>query len=141
MKNFFVWTDGGARGNPGPAGYGAVIEDGQGQTLAELAEYLGETTNNQAEYWGVIAALEKIQSLAAGEPAVVHVRMDSELIVKQMNGIYKIKNEGLKPLYWKIREVIIALGGRVHFEHVPRRENKRADALANLAMDQGTGKI
>lgn len=139
MKKYYVWTDGGARGNPGPAGYGVVIKNEQRENLAEIAEYLGETTNNQAEYWGLVTALEKVRELAAGEPVEVEVRMDSELIVKQMNGLYKIKNEGLKPLYWRIRDLVLALGGAVSFTHVPRRENKEADALSNVAMDRGMG--
>lgn len=139
MKKFFVWTDGGARGNPGPAGYGVVIKDESGQILAEIAEYLGETTNNQAEYWGLVTALEKVRVLAGGEVVQVDVKMDSELIVKQMLGHYKIKNEGLKPLYWKIRELIVDLGGQVTFTHIPRRENKDADYLSNVAMDRGMG--
>ena len=139
MQRFFVWTDGGARGNPGPAGYGVVIKDEAGKNLAEIAEYLGETTNNQAEYWGLLTALERVIELAGDEPAEVEVRMDSELIVKQMLGLYRIKNEGLKPLYWRIRELVVRLGGRVSFSHVPRRENKEADALSNVAMDRGMG--
>lgn len=141
MKLFRVWTDGGARGNPGPAGYGVVIKDESGKNLAEIAEYLGETTNNQAEYWGLVTALERVKEFAAGAPAKVDVRMDSELIVKQMKGEYKIKNEGLKPLYWKIRQLILDLGGDVTFTHVPRRFNKEADALSNVAMDRGMGLI
>jgi ribonuclease HI len=138
MKKFFVWTDGGARGNPGPAGYGVVIKDEAGKNVAEIAEYLGETTNNQAEYWGLVTALEKVRDLAGSDEVQVEVRMDSELIVKQMLGLYKVKNEGLKPFYWRIRELIIALGGQVTFTHIPRRENKEADALSNVAMDRGT---
>ncbi len=141
MKKFFVWTDGGARGNPGPAGYGAVIKDESGKNLAEIAEYIGENTNNQAEYWGLVTALERVKQFAAGAPVKVDVKMDSELIVKQMNGVYKIKNEGLKPLYWKIRQLIIDLGGDVTFTHIPRHLNKEADALSNVAMDRGMNLI
>lgn len=140
MKQFFVWTDGGARGNPGPAGFGVVIAGGAGQTVTELSEYLGETTNNQAEYWAVVTALQKVRELAAGAPATVHVRLDSELVVRQLAGEYKVKHEALKPLFGKVRELILALGGRVQFEHIPRRENARADALANEAMDRGSGR-
>lgn len=138
MKTFSVWTDGGARGNPGPAGYGVVIKDEMGTTVAEIAEYIGETTNNQAEYWGLVTALERVVELSGGQPVHVDVRMDSELIVKQMLGLYRIKNEGLKPLYWRIRDLVMLLGGRVTFTHIPRRENKEADALSNVAMDRGT---
>ena len=91
MRKFYVWTDGGARGNPGPAGYGVVIKDEAGKNLAEIAEYLGETTNNQAEYWGLVTALERVRELSGGQPVEVDVKMDSELIVKQMLGLYRIK--------------------------------------------------
>lgn len=138
VKELFTWTDGGARGNPGPAGYGVVICDADGQTLVEISEYIGETTNNQAEYMAVLTALEKVQELAGGEPVRVHMRLDSELVVKQLTGLYKIKNDGLKPIYWKIRDLVMLLGGAVEFQHIPRRENKRADELANEAMDRGT---
>lgn len=138
MKEFILWTDGGARGNPGPAGYGVVIQDGYGTSVAELSKYLGVMTNNQAEYWGLLAGLTKIRELVKEEPAKILVRMDSELIVKQVQGIYRVKNPALKPLHAQAHELIRDdLGGQVTFEHIPRRENKRADALANRAMDEG----
>ena len=125
-------VDGGARGNPGSAGYGAVIKDETGQVLAELYEGIGISTNNVAEYRGLIAALE--WALAHGQRQL-HVKSDSLLIVEQMLGNYKVKHEGLKPLYLKATRLAAEIGG-VTFEHVRRELNKEADRLSNLGMDQ-----
>jgi len=125
-------VDGGARGNPGPAGYGAVITDDMGQTLAELYEGIGISTNNVAEYRGLIAALEWA---AQHGHRRLHVKSDSELIVRQMLGTYRVKNEGLLPLYQQARH-LAARVGHVTFEHVRREHNKEADRLSNLGMDQ-----
>ena len=127
----YAWIDGGARGNPGPAGYGAHIEDAGGEILAELHGGLGIATNNVAEYNGLLAALR--WAIDHGHRAL-HVRADSELLVKQMLGEYKIKNEGLKPLAARARLLMMELD-RVTFEHVRREFNKKADALSNLGMD------
>lgn len=140
MMHYSLWTDGGARGNPGPAGYGVIIEDQDGEVIAELSRYLGEMTNNQAEYWGLLAGLEQLRELEDARPVSIMVRMDSELIVKQMQGAYRVKNPALKPLYTKIQVLMRNFGGPITFEHIPRRENKRADALANEAMDRGENK-
>jgi len=128
-----IWIDGGARGNPGPAGYGVHIEDAGGNVLAELHGALGRATNNVAEYHGLLAALE--WAIANGHRDV-HVRADSELLVRQMRGEYKIKHEGLKPLAARARLLIMELGGNVAFEHVRREFNKDADRLSNLGMDE-----
>lgn len=128
-------VDGGARGNPGPAGYGAVIADENGQVLAELYAGIGISTNNIAEYRGLLAALE--WALAHGH-ARLHVRSDSLLVVQQMLGNYKVKHEGLIPLYRQARHLVARIG-QVTFEHVPRERNKEADRLSNLGMDQNTG--
>jgi ribonuclease HI len=125
-------VDGGARGNPGPAGYGAVITDDNGHILAELHEGIGISTNNVAEYRGLIAALE--WALAHGH-ARVHVKSDSLLIVQQMLGNYRVKHEGLLPLYRQARHLIARIG-HVSFEHVRRELNRDADRLSNLGMDQ-----
>jgi probable phosphoglycerate mutase len=125
-------VDGGARGNPGSAGYGAVIRDESGQLLAELYEGIGVNTNNVAEYRGLIAALE--WALAHGHTRV-HVKSDSLLVVQQMLGHYRVKHEGLVPLYQKARRLAAQIG-RVTFEHVRREQNKEADRLSNLGMDQ-----
>jgi probable phosphoglycerate mutase len=127
-----VWIDGGARGNPGPAGYGVHVEDPDGNVLAELHGGLGVATNNVAEYNGLLAALRWAIDHGYGD---VHVRADSELLVKQMRGEYKIKNEGLKPLAARARLLMTELN-RVDFEHVRREHNTHADRLSNLGMDE-----
>jgi ribonuclease HI len=124
-------VDGGARGNPGPAGYGAVLKDEAGQILAELYAGIGINTNNVAEYRGLIAALE--WALEHGHTRL-HIRSDSQLIVQQMLGAYRVKHEGLLPLYQRAR-MLAAKIGNVTFEHVRREQNKEADRLSNLGMD------
>jgi ribonuclease H / adenosylcobalamin/alpha-ribazole phosphatase len=127
-----VEADGGARGNPGPAGYGAVVRDaGTGELLAERSDALGTTTNNVAEYSGLIAGLEAAAQLGARE---VDVRMDSKLVVEQMSGRWQIKHPGLRPLAAKAAALVRRFD-TVRFEWVPRERNRTADALANKAMD------
>ena len=139
MPDYTLSTDGGARGNPGPAGAGAVIQDAKNETVREISEYLGEVTNNQAEYQALILGLEALESLGVLGKDIL-VRMDSELIIEQMKGHYKVKNEGLKPLYQRARAIVAALGGTVTFTHVLRQYNKRADALVNQAVDTAIGR-
>jgi len=132
-----VEADGGARGNPGPAGYGAVVFDAQTRAvLAERAEALGKTTNNVAEYRGLIAGLTAARELGARRVAV---RMDSKLVVEQMKGTWKVKHEGLQPL---AREAVALQQtfDEVTFQWIPREQNKHADRLANAAMDRAAGK-
>ncbi|MFF7092990.1 bifunctional RNase H/acid phosphatase [Streptomyces rubradiris] len=134
MREFIVEADGGSRGNPGPAGYGAVVRDAAtGQTLAEAAEYLGTATNNVAEYRGLLAGLRAAQALDPG--ARVRVRMDSKLVVEQMSGRWKIKHPDMKPLAMEARSVFPP--DQVTYEWIPRERNKQADRLANEAMDAG----
>lgn len=128
-------VDGGSRGNPGPAGYGVFIEDAKKRPIAELSEYLGIKTNNFAEYSGLLAAVRYAREHGYKALEIVS---DSELMVRQMNGIYKVKNEGLKPLYQE------ACAMRRDFDwfkvrHVRREFNKEADGLANAAMDRKNG--
>jgi ribonuclease HI len=127
-----VWTDGGARGNPGPAGYGVSITDKRGAVLAELSVGIGWATNNVAEYRGVLAGLERAAELGARR---VTVRADSLLVVNQQLGRWKVKNEGLRPLADEARRLARRFE-RVTWQHVPRARNRRADELANLAMDE-----
>ena len=127
-----AYVDGGARGNPGPAGYGARIEDEDGNLLAELYGPLGVATNNVAEYNGLLAALKWAVDHGHRD---VHIRADSELLVKQMRGEYKIKHPGLQPLAARARLLMMELG-KVTFEHVRREMNKEADRLSNLGMDE-----
>ncbi|MEU4985614.1 bifunctional RNase H/acid phosphatase [Streptomyces sp. NPDC021969] len=133
-REFVVEADGGSRGNPGPAGYGAVVLDpATGEALVEAAEYLGVVTNNVAEYRGLLAGL---RAAAALDPdATVHVRMDSKLVVEQMSGRWKIKHPDMKPLAAEAARVFPP--GRVTYEWIPRANNKHADRLANEAMDAG----
>lgn len=123
-------SDGGARGNPGPAGSGFVIEAG-GDIVCRAGRFLGVTTNNVAEYEAMIWGLENVAALGYHE---VSVFADSELLVKQINGIYKVKNAGLKPLFMRVLGLLRAFD-RYEVRHVRREENKDADAMANAAMD------
>jgi probable phosphoglycerate mutase len=127
-----AYFDGGSRGNPGSAGYGVYIEDEEGTVLAELAEGIGVATNNVAEYHGLVAAL---QWAADRNLTELHVKGDSLLLIQQMLGKYRIKNEGLLPLYREARHLCARIG-RVTFEHIPRERNKNADRLSNVGMDQ-----
>ncbi|MBA2948747.1 bifunctional RNase H/acid phosphatase [Streptomyces himalayensis] len=134
MREFIVEADGGSRGNPGPAGYGAVVKDAAtGETLVEAAEYIGTATNNVAEYRGLLAGLRAAHEL---DPAArVRVRMDSKLVVEQMSGRWKIKHPGMKPLAAEAKTVFPP--SQITFEWIPREQNKHADRLANEAMDAG----
>ena len=131
--HLIVRTDGGARGNPGPAGFGVVIEKTDGEILERHAEFIGRATNNQAEYQALLWGLRRCLVLGAKQ---VDVLSDSELLVKQMNGQYRVKNPELGQLFLKAKNTEIAIG-RVHYRHVRREQNKLADALANEAMDRG----
>lgn len=134
MREFIVEADGGSRGNPGPAGYGAVVIDAAtGETLAEAAEYIGVATNNVAEYRGLLAGLRAAREL--DPTARVHVRMDSKLVIEQMSGRWKIKHPDMKPLAFDAAAVLPA--SQVTYEWIPREQNKHADRLANEAMDAG----
>jgi len=136
---FTIHADGGARGNPGPAGAGAVIRDEVGSTVGIVSKFLGHKTNNFAEYEAVISAFEELIRLVPQEKRMetnVIVKLDSELIVKQMQGLYKVKHPTLKVQHARLLQLIGAFGS-VSFTHVPRAQNKDADALANEAMDRG----
>lgn len=140
MSHFTIHGDGGSRGNPGPAGAGAVIRNEHGELIATVSQFLGVRTNNYAEYEAVILALEALQKIVPRlewESANVEVKMDSELVVKQMKKIYKVKHPVLKEQnarLWRATEPF----DTVTFTHVPRAQNSDADALANDAMDRGT---
>jgi len=131
IDKLIIHTDGGARGNPGPAAIGAVIKDEKGTLLAEVSECIGETTNNQAEYRAVIAALREAKQLKATE---INFYLDSELVVKQLNKEYKVKHPDLAPLFVKIYNETLSYK-KVTFAHVRREYNKEADALVNKALD------
>src|SRR5580765_4300966 len=129
-------SDGGARGNPGPAGFGVVIKDESGRKVAALSEYLGHQTNNFAEYQGLIAALE--YALEHG-PKALKLISDSELLVRQIKGIYKVKNATLQELHGRAKELIAQLDW-FSIGHALREHNQEADRLANEAMDRGMGR-
>lgn len=130
-KKFILYTDGGARGNPGPAGIGIVLLR-EGKIVAEEGRYIGETTNNQAEYQSLILGLEKAKALGAKE---VECRMDSELVVKQMNREYKVRDADLAPLFVKVWNLSLSFQ-KISFHHVPREQNKQADKMVNEAIDK-----
>ncbi len=127
-----IYSDGGARGNPGPAGIGAVIYDDSKKEIATVSKFIGRATNNQAEYLALIEALKKAKELNIVD---LQVYLDSELIVKQINREYKVKNKDLAPLFLQVHNLSMSFG-KISFSHVRREENKRADELANLAMDK-----
>lgn len=127
---WILYTDGASRGNPGEAGAGALLTNEQGKEFP-LSRYLGIKTNNQAEYEALILGLE---ALIQYQPEEVEIYADSELMVKQLNGEYKVKNEGLKPHYEKVKNLLKNFK-KVLIRHIPREENKRADELANEAID------
>jgi ribonuclease HI len=127
-----IYTDGAARGNPGPAGAGAILRDGAtGETVAEIAEPLGHATNNVAEWTAVRLALEEARRLGATH---VDLRMDSELVARQITGIYRVKHPDLKPIHAAAMELLRSLDGYT-VGHVPRELNKDADRLSNVAID------
>ncbi|MCK5320323.1 ribonuclease HI family protein [Candidatus Parcubacteria bacterium] len=128
-----IYTDGGARGNPGPAGVGVVVYDVNDNIIDTKSEYIGEATNNQAEYKAVVVAMELIGKYEIDE---INFFLDSELVVKQLNREYKVKNKGLAPLFVKVYNNILKYK-KVTFTHVRREFNKEADKLANIAMDNG----
>jgi ribonuclease HI len=127
--------DGGSRGNPGPASYGVVIRDPRGEIVARLKKYIGRTTNNVAEYYGLIAALDYAQS---NHIRSLRIESDSELMVKQMRGQYKVKSADLKPLFERAVKMSQTFAA-FRIDHVYREQNKEADALANEAMDEVSG--
>lgn len=131
-EKLIIYTDGGARGNPGPAGIGAVFYDENNKKITELQEYIGEATNNQAEYKAVIAALKKVRELGARE---LEFYLDSELVVRQLNREYKVKNGELAPLFLQIHNASLSFK-KMSFKHIPREKNILADRLVNRAIDK-----
>jgi len=134
MSRIIINTDGGSRGNPGPGAIGFVVCKDD-QEIHRAGKCIGKTTNNQAEYLAVLEALLYLEKKEIGQGEVVF-KIDSELVVKQLNGEYKVKDEKLKPLFLKIREKIIGLGVKISFVHIRREQNKIADSLVNQALDE-----
>ena len=137
MDRIIIYTDGGARGNPGPAGIGAVIQDEQGAVLKEISKYIGETTNNMAEYEALIVALGETKNMFGEKlrEMQVEVRMDSELVVRQLSGLYKVKEPSLKEQFARIATRRLEDIPNIVFTHVPREKNAHADKLVNQAID------
>lgn len=137
MQKVIVHSDGGARGNPGPAAIGVVIEKEDREIIEEISEAIGDTTNNIAEYTAVLRGLQVLGVLFGAKTADIEVdwRLDSELVVKQLAGEYKVKNPGLRPLYEEIRD-LRARFPHLTLKHVRREENKEADRLVNEALDR-----
>jgi len=127
--------DGAARGNPGPASYGVIIRDGGGELVAKLKKYIGRMTNNVAEYYGLIAALDYAESHGIRS---LRVESDSELMVKQMQGQYKVKSEDLRPLFERAKKMSMGFQS-FRIDHIYREQNREADALANEALDETSG--
>ncbi len=136
---FTLYADGGARGNPGPAGSGAVVFDSAGKRVVEVADYIGETTNNVAEYEALLRGLRALKD-AYADGYFAHVplciRMDSKLVIEQLKGAYKVKHPNLIPRYLEVKNEIARSFPLITFEHVRREFNKDADELANQAMDR-----
>ena len=133
-----IFSDGGARGNPGPAAaaFTAEIRNPKSEIRNfKKAIFIGTATNNQAEYRAVIEALRWVRKNVAEPDLEIECFLDSELIVEQLNQRYKLKNEGLKPLFWEVRDQVMQLGGKVTFKYIPREKNKEADRLVNEALD------
>jgi len=126
-----IYTDGAARGNPGPAGAGAILRDADGAVLAEIAEPLGHATNNVAEWTAVLLALEEARRLGATQ---VDLRMDSQLVARQISGIYRVKHPDLTPIHAAVMDLLRTLDGYT-VGHVPRELNREADRLSNVAID------
>lgn len=137
--HFTLYADGGARGNPGPAGAGSVVFDDLGNRVVEVADYLGVATNNIAEYEAVIRGLRKLSEEFSTEhlqKVQLTVKMDSKLVIEQLKGNYKVKHPNLVPRYLEVKNLIARNFPSIEFVHVPRELNKDADALANQAMDK-----
>lgn len=137
VKIFKIYTDGGARGNPGPGAAGVVIKDDLGKLVAQSAKYLGRVTNNQAEYQGVILGLEKAKELGG---QVLKFYLDSELVASQLNRLFKIKEPALQQLFIKAWNLAMPFK-QVSYQHIPREKNREADRLVNLELDRQEKKV
>jgi len=134
-KSLYVFTDGGARGNPGPAAVGFIIKDDQGKVLTQQAKFIGKTTNNVAEYTAVIEALKWLgQNFSIFQFSNCQFFLDSKLVVNQLNGLFKIKNKNLRNLVVEVRKLEQEIGGNVFYNFIPREKNRKADFLVNFAL-------
>jgi len=138
-KTLFVFADGGARGNPGPAAVGFLVKDNQGKVLVRQGKFIGRATNNVAEYMAVVEALRWFKkNLIGSTRAVGAIKffLDSKLVVNQLNGLFKIKNKNLRDLIIKVRELEQAVGGNISYYYQSREKNKQADFLVNQVLDE-----
>jgi ribonuclease HI len=137
MEKIIIYTDGGARGNPGPSGIGVVIQGADGEVLKEISEYIGTQTNNFAEYEALIVGLKECKKMFGEKlrEMQIEVRMDSELVVRQLSGQYKVKEPSLKEQFAKIATIRLEDAPNIVFTHVPREKNAHADKLVNKALD------
>lgn len=136
MADIIIYTDGGARGNPGPAALGAYITNTEGSVLAKIATYIGETTNNTAEYQAIISGLKwALENKQKENIEKITFYMDSQLAYSQLTGLYKVKNESIRKLVFEVRTLETTLSIPILYNHIPREKNKQADALVNLALD------
>jgi len=133
-KSLYVFTDGGARGNPGPAAIGFLIKDNSGKILVEQGKPIGRATNNIAEYQAVIEALRWIASNIRYQTSSINFFLDSKLVVNQLNGLFKIKNKNLRNLIIEVRRLEQEIGGNVFYNFIPREKNRKADFLVNFAL-------
>ncbi len=134
-KNLYIFTDGGARGNPGPAAVGFIIKDEQGKVLTQQAKFIGKTTNNVAEYTAVIEALKWLgQNFPIFQFSNCQFFLDSKLVVNQLNGLFKIKNKNLRNLIVEVRKLEQEIGGNVFYNFIPREKNRKADFLVNFTL-------
>ena len=131
-----IFTDGGARHNPGPAAIGFVVKDEKGKTLVKQGKYIGEATNNVAEYTGVIEALKWLLANDLSVNGQINFYLDSKLVVNQLNGLFKIKNKDLRELVIQVRQLEQEVGGKVFYQFVPRVKNQVADFLVNTSLDR-----
>ena len=131
MKNLTIYTDGACRGNPGPAAIGAILQDETGATIPEISRSIGRSTNNRAEYNALIVALDEALNLGAKN---VDIRLDSELVQRQIQGKYRVKDANLRPLFQQAKQLLSKFES-FSLTHIPREQNKAADILANRALD------
>jgi len=144
VKKFTIYSDGGARGNPGPAGAGWIIMDNKGKTLKENSKFLGHQTNNWSEYQAIILALKELKRILGAarlRNADIEVKMDSELVARQLRHEYQIKEETLYPQFITVHNMQVKDFPNIKFTPIPREKNKSADRLANEAMDGGTKRL
>ena len=137
MGKIIIYTDGGARGNPGPAGIGAVVSDESGKVIHEVSQYIGEQTNNFAEYEALIVVLGEVKKMFGDKlrEMQIEVRMDSELVVRQLSGVYKVKEPALKEQFARMAKLRLEDAPNMTFDHVFREQNAHADELVNKAID------